>query len=226
MAAIILGVLFILSLLFVLSLAKAITHRTSGWIIAAVLSGIPCLLLCSCFFIGLFVGLNRVTAQRPLAAKQAGPRQPSELLTTTMTPVWGNIIKYQISFPDMDDWQIDSTKTPFDFVYHYHDAYIGVTPEGTGMGSPERACEALRKRMLARVAGSSATDPTPITIDSRRWLTYDVNATIRGVKIEYRYYVYSDDDCTFQIITWTEPKYFSDFAPAFDRVAHSFKFPQ
>jgi hypothetical protein len=226
LVVIVIIVLLIFSSLFVLSLVKAITQRTPGWIIASVLSGAPALFFGACFFVGLALGLGRAATQGKLAANQAGLGQPSQLASAPMTQVSGTILNYQISFPDMNDWRIISTKTPFDFVYAYHDAFIGVSPEGTGMGTPERACEAVRKRLQAKVADYSATDPTPVTIDSRRWLTYDVDATIRGTKIVYRYYVYSDDNYTFQIITWTEPKYFDDYAPVFDRVAQSFKFPQ
>ncbi|HEY1661448.1 MAG TPA: hypothetical protein VGI03_03430 [Verrucomicrobiae bacterium] len=220
LSAITICVLLILSSLFVLSLVKAITHRTSGWIIATVFSGIPCLVLCGAFFIGLFLGLTR------MASGQTQLGQPSRLLTAAMTPISGKTLGYQISFPGINNWQIYDAKPPFDFVYHYYDAYVGILPEGIGHGSPESACELIRKRMQARVQDFSATTPTPVIIDSRRWLTYDVNLTTRGIKLEYRYYVYSDNDYTIQIVTWTTPKHFDSYAPLFDRVANSFKFPQ
>jgi hypothetical protein len=150
----------------------------------------------------------------------------SHFLTAGMTPMTGSEIPYQISFPGIDQWQKDTSPAPFDYLYYCDDAYVGIIPESIGLGAPQKACDISRHNLISKASHYSFTPEQPIEIDSHSWLTFDATATIRGIDLEYRYYVYADTNYTFQIITWSVPAVFDHYAPVFDRIAESFKMPQ
>ena len=210
---------------FVVALVKAITKRSKGWVIAAIVSGLPFLLFIILFMIGMVLGLKKgMNSSSELYEARQG--QPSQLLTADMSPVSGNSIPYEISLPWMNEWQKIDTQMPFDHIFSYRDAYIGVIAEGIGVGTPQRVCDLTQQNLAAKASSFSATTPSPIEIDSHSWLTYDVTATIKGLNLKYRYYVYADTNYTFQIMTWTGPALFDHYTPVFDRVAKSFKMPK
>lgn len=224
------GVLIVLAafvgitVFFVVALVKACKTKRAGWIIGAILSGLPFLLLVIVFMFGAARGFKQaMNRSKELVA--ARKHEPSQLLTAAMTPVTGSTISYTISMPWLEDWQKSDNHAPFDYLFSYHDAYVGVIAEGIGMGTSERIRDFTQKNIAAKAESYSASTATNITIDAHTWITYDADATMHGVKIKYRFFVYSDADYTFQIITWTGPSLFDHFSPVFDRVAGSFKMP-
>lgn|GEM_PF-1874884 len=226
-AGIIMGLMILLGIcvFFIVALVKAISTRRTGWIIAAAVSAVPFLIFFALFMVGFVAGFKRgLNHSSEAAAARRG--EPSQLLSATMTPVSGNAVAYQISLPDADAWAKKDSKDPFDYIFSYRDAYIGLIPEEIGVGSPQRIYEISRKNLEARATHLTTTTPTPVEIDSRSWLTYDATATISGIDIKYRFYVYADAHYTFQIVSWTGASLFERDAPVFDRVAKSFKFPK
>jgi hypothetical protein len=224
------GVLMVLAafvgitVFFVIALVKAFKTKRAGWIIGAILSGIPFLLLAIVFMFGVARGFKQAM-NRSAELVAAKKHEPSQLVTAAMTPVTGSTIPYSISLPWLDDWHKSDNHVPFDYMFNYRDAYVGVVAEGIGMGTPERIRDFTQKNLATKADSYSATTATNITIDAHTWITYDADATMHGVKIKYRFFVYADADYTFQIITWTGPALFDHFSPVFDRVAGSFKMP-
>jgi len=98
--------------------------------------------------------------------------------------------------------------------------------EGIGLGTPERVCEIAQKNVSSKASQVSFTAPVSVQIDSHSWLTYDAAATLNGINIKYRFYVYADTNNTVQMITWTGPSLFNRYAPVFDRIAKTFKMPK
>ena len=226
-AGVIIGIFLMLGIcvFFVIALVKSFTKRSKGWIIAAVLSGLPFLVFLCLFMAGMVMGFKRA-ANRSTELNEARHGESSQLLTAAMSPVSGNSIAYEISFPWMNDWQENDSRSPFDHIFSYHDAYVGIIAEGIGVGTPQRVCDLTQKNLASKTSSFSATAPEPIEIDSHSWLTYDVTATLNGLNVKYRYYVYADTNYTFQIMTWTGPALFNHYAPVFNRVAKSFKMPK
>ncbi len=210
---------------FIVALIKALSTRRKGWIIAASVSSVPFVLFFVLFMVAFVAGFKRgLNHSTEIAAARRG--EPSQLLTAAMTSVPGNALPYEISLPWLSSWERNDSKAPFDYLFSYHDAYVGVIPEGIGFGTPERICDVSQKNLAAKASRYSVTTPTPIEIDSHSWLTYDATATISEVEIKYRFYVYADSNYTFQIVTWTGPALFDRDAPVFDRIAKSFKMPK
>jgi hypothetical protein len=142
-----------------------------------------------------------------------------------MTAVTGKAMPYEISLPYVESWAKDSSHSPFDYLFIYHDACLGIIAENIGAGTPERMCEISRKNLASKASTCAATQPAAIAIDSRSWLTFDADATVKGVHFKYRYYVYGDAERAIQIMAWTGPVVFERYAPIFDRIAKSFKLP-
>jgi hypothetical protein len=210
---------------FVIALVKACTIRSAGWIVAASLSGIPFLAVIIVFVIAFVVGLQRgMSNSAELAAAQKG--EPSPLLTAEMTPVSGNAMAYQISLPLASAWQKNQSQPPFDCLFSYRDAYLGIIQEQVGLQTPENARSLSQKNIMSKSADCTFTASQPITIDSHSWLTFDATTTIQQIHLKYRFYVYADADNTVQIISWTTPKLFDRDAPVFDRIAKTFKMPK
>lgn len=210
---------------FIVSLIKAFTTRRAGWIVAACISGLPVVLFLGLIVVGMVVGFSKGWARsREMLAADRG--QSSQFMTAPMTSVKGDAIAYEISLPSLDTWTRDVAHRQFDCFFNYNDAYVGVIAEGIGLRTPQRICEISQTNLASAASQYTTTTPAPIQIDSRSWLTYDATATVKGVQVKYRYYVYSDADYTFQIITWTGPVLFDHYAPVFDRIAKSFKMPK
>ena len=210
--------------LFVISLVKAISTRSKGWIIGACVSAVPLLILIALFVFGLAVGFNQGFRQsRDVAAAKRG--EPSPLLTADMTEITGNPFPYKISVPAYNDWKDKLSNPPYDHFLAYNDAYVGVIAENVGVATPESVRDFYQKNITQNSSDYSFSDSHEIIIDSRKWLTYDATATLKGVKIKYRFYLYSDNSRTVQILAWTEPVLFDRYAPVFDRIAKSFQFP-
>lgn len=210
---------------FIFALVKAFSTRRKGWIITASLFSLPFLLFFIFFLAAMVMGFKKgMNHSTEIAAARRG--DPSQLLTAAMTPISGNSIPYEISLPWLTAWQKNDSKPPFDYLFSYRDAYVGIIAEGIGMGTPEHACDIIQGNLASKASSSSVTTPVPIVIDSHSWLTYDTDATIQGVQIKYRFYVYADSHCTFQVVTWTGPPLFNRYAPVFDRIAKSFKMPK
>ena len=209
---------------FIIALIKAISTRKTGWIIAASLTSVPFILffvlMCVGFVVGFKRGLNHTT---DMANARQG--RPSELLTADMTPVTGNAMAYQVSLPSVDSWAKSSEHSPFDYLFSYNEAYVGIIAEDVGLKTPQRVCDLSQKNISSKAPDVTFTVPQPIEIDSRSWLTFDASATIKDIPIKYRFYDYADTNYTIQIITWTLPPLFDHDAPVFDRVAKSFKLP-
>ena len=210
---------------FIIAVIKAVKTRRKGWILTASLFSIPFLFFLLLVLIGVVVGFRKgFQHSTEIAAARRG--DASQLLTAAMTPVFGAGLPYEISLPWLSSWSKNNSHPPFDYFFAYHDAYIGVIAEGIGMGTPERICDIAQKNLATKASEYSVTTPAAIIIDAQTWLTYDATATINGIKIKYRFYVYADANYTFQIITWTGPVLFDRYAPVFDRVAKSFKLPK
>jgi hypothetical protein len=143
-----------------------------------------------------------------------------------MSPVSGTSLLYEISLPSADLWNKETGRGAFDRLFNYQEAYVGVVPESVGVGSSGKMCDIAQQHLEAKATECSFTISHPVEIDSHSWLTYDATATIQSVQIKYRYYVYSDANQTFQIITWTLVPLFDHDAPVFDRIAQSFKMPK
>jgi hypothetical protein len=223
-AGAIMGVLMMIGIcvFFVIALVKAFTTRRKGWIIAASVASLPCLLFLSLFLAGMVMGFTRtVNRSNEMAAARRG--DPSQLLTATMTPVSGNTLPYEISLPLLSAWAKNDSKPPFDYMFSYRDAYVAIIPEGIGLGTPEKICAVSRTNLASKASSLQTTTPISTEIDSQSWLTYDATATVDGVDIKYRFYVYADSQYTIQIVTWTGPLLFDHYAPVFDRIAKSFK---
>jgi hypothetical protein len=210
---------------FIIALVKAFTTRKKGWIIAASLFSLPFLLFIILVFVGFIIGFKK-GLDRADEISQAKHGESSQLLTAAMTPVAGNFIPYEISLPWASEWQKNDDHAPFDYLFSYHDVYIGVIAEGIGVGTPQAICDISQKNLAKKASTFSFTKPASLQIDSQSWLTYDADANVSGIKIKYRFYVYADTNCTIQIITWTSTPLFDRFSPVFDRVAKSFKLPR
>ena len=214
-----------LMVFFVIALVKAINTRRAGWIVAASLAGFPIVCFLLLMVVAFGMGLSKgLTHANEVAAAKRG--EPSALLTAPMTSITGNLSSYEISLPSADDWTKKTGHHPYDYVFSYNDAYLGAIVERIGLGTSEHVCEFAKKNITAKASESSVTEPTPIQIDSHNWLTFDVTATVSGIHIKYRYYVYADANNTVQLISWTSPPLFDRYAPVFDRVAKSFKLQQ
>ena len=214
-----------LCVFFIIALIKAFSTRRKGWIIAASVSSVPFLAIFIIFIIAFAIGFKRGLAQSSeIEAARRG--EPSQLLTATMTPVSGVAIPYEISVPSLSAWGKNDSSPPFDYLFNYRDAYIGVIAEGIGLQTPNRVCDVSQKNLQSKADQCSMTTPTPMEIDSSSWLTYDATATVSGIQIKYRFYVYADSNYTIQIIAWTGPSLFDRDAPVFDRIAKSFKLPK
>jgi hypothetical protein len=150
----------LLSGLFIFALVKAFTTRRKGWIIAASVSSLPFafffILVLAGMIAGFEKGMNRSTE---IVAARRG--DPSQLLTAAMTPVSGNSISYEISLPWLSAWQRNDSHVPFDCLFSYHDAYVGIIAEGIGLGTPEHACDIIQKNLAAKASSFTATAPVP-----------------------------------------------------------------
>jgi hypothetical protein len=221
----VLGLFLGIAIFFIVALVKAFSTRRTGWIVAASVSSIPFLFMFAAFMVGVVTGIKRaVNHSAEISAARKG--EPSELLTAAMSPVSGNAMAYQISLPGADEWAKHDNEVQFDRLFSCRDAYIGVIAEGIGLTTPQNVCEISQKHLAAKVSDCTFTTPQSMDIDSHSWLTYDATATIRSVRIKYRFYVYADTNYTFQIVGWTGPVLFDRDAPVFDRIAKSFKMPQ
>ena len=214
---------------FVFALVKAINTRKAGWIIAASVSGLPFLCFLIFFLVTFAVGFSKgishgISHANEIAAANRG--EPSDLLTATMTPLTGNSISYEISLPGASEWSKNGNRPPYDYVFNYRDAYLGAIVEGGGLETSQRVCDLAQKNLSAKASEFSFTTPTPIQIDSRSWLTYDATATVKGINIKYRFYVYADANNTIQLISWTIPLHFERYEAIFDRIAKTFKLPK
>ena len=224
---VIIAVLMMISFLgfFVFALVKAFTTRRKGWIIAASVASLPFLLFLGLFLMAMVMGFTKgMNRSNEMAAARHG--DPSELLAAAMTPVSGNALPYEISLPVLSAWAKNDSRPPFDYLFSYRDAYVAIIPEGIGLGTPEKICAISRKNLESKASRLQTTTPVSIEIDSHSWLTYDATATVEGVDIIYRFYVYADSNYTFQIVTWTGTPLFKRYAPVFDRIAKTFKMPR
>ena len=214
---------------FILSLVQAIRTRRTGWIVGASVSGLPVLTFLVLILMGFRITIERNQKNSNTSVTSPfGTTTASDLLTSTMTPVPGSVIPYQVSYPSLTDWtKGDNTVNPdFDQFYHFHDAYVAVIAEGVGVGTPQNLCDLAQKNLSAKATQFSVNTPKPLNIDSHSWLTYDATATVTGISVKYRFYVYADSNYTFQVICWTGPSMFDTLSPIFDRVAGSFKMPK
>lgn len=209
---------------FVIALVKAISTRRAGWIVATVVTGAPLVLFFILICIGFVAGFKRgFNNARDMANARQG--QPSELLTADMSPVMGISVPYQVSLPAVNSWEKDDSRSPFDYLFNYHEAFVGIVAERVGMKTPERVCDLSQRNVSRKASQVTFTTSQPVDIDSHTWLTFDASATIKDIPIKYRFYDYADSNYTIQIVTWTVPPLFDHNAPVFDRIAKSFKLP-
>ena len=214
-----------LCVFFVIALVRAITTGRKGWIIAASIFSLPFLAFLFLIIVGMVMGFSKaVNRSSEMTAARRG--KPSEFLQAAMTPVSGNALSYQISLPSSEVRGKNDSHPPFDYLFSYRDAYVGVIAEGIGLGTAQKICDLSQTNLASKASSFVTTTPVVLDIDSHSWLTYDATATLTGVEIKYRFYVYADSNCTIQVITWTGPMLFDHYAPIFDRIAKSFKLPK
>ena len=223
----VLGVLIVLSpfVFFVVALIRSIQTGRKGWIIGAVISGLPVAAVIILLLVAFAKGISQAGGGTGLFGTKL--ETAADLMTGSMTPVAGSVIPYSISYPWISSWKKqDTSDDAFDQLYSFHDAYVGVIAEGVGLGTPQRICDLSQKHLAEKATQYTLTTAQSIDIDSRSWLTYDATATVSGVDVKYRFYVYADRNYSFQILAWTGPGEFGAVSSVFDRVAKSFTMPK
>ena len=219
---VVLAIFIGLGVLFVVALIKAIKTRRTGWIVAACLSVLPFVFILVAFLIGVVIGVGRAMSRsNEVSASRRG--EVSDLLQATMTPVAGLAVPYEISLPSLGAWQHEENRAPFDHFFSYRDAYAAVIAENVGMKTPERLCDFTRGMLEQKASRCVTTPPVHLEINGRTWISYDAEATVEGIDLKYRYFLYADDAHSIQLITWTGTGLFPRYGPIFDRIARSFK---
>lgn len=208
-------------------LVMSIRTKKVGWIIGTVVLSLPILAVCGLIFFSIAAGVMKGLANRPNSPEASAEKttSKSDLLTAPLTAITGTNLPYTISLPAKGSWKEQKETSDADFFWANGSYYVMVIPEPFGVGSSEGIAKISMDNLLAVAPEAVKKETVPVTIDGREWLQFDVEARVSGLKLVYRYYVYSDDDITVQIITFTSPSLFAKGTPIFDRIAKSFKFP-
>lgn len=211
----------VVPILFIACLIQAIRVRKMSWIVGAVLTGIPTIVL---------LGVVSIAASREM---QRGFRSQelgfSENLTERQfSEVRGLHYDYALSFPDIASWEISGDLGELDKAFAYRGRlYCGVLVEKLGVGTPE-VYEKLVKDILSKrmEKGCTYSATNPQTLDGKRWLSFETETSVMSSRLRYRHYLYADDECAIQLIFWSEAKAFTAAAKVFDKIASTFRMPK
>ena len=86
-------------------------------------------------------------------------------------------------FRRLDVWSKNDSRPPFDYLFSYRDAYVGVIAEGIGLGTAQKICDLSKTNLASKASRYVTTTPVALDIDSHSWLTYDATATLTGVEV-------------------------------------------
>lgn len=215
----VLAVLVIIPTLFFISLYKAIERKTGTWVLVCVLSGLLAL--------PIVVAVVFHFCANALMDEEESLLNviPAQLQSMTIK---GNMMPYQLTVPDASGWVRMDGVDGFDVVLSNESELIqvAVAVEPSSLDTLENAHQYVLSH-LQHVDGVEIVDePERVTIDGHKWLRFDVFANEQGgIEIVHRIYLYTGDEGTFRIVSWTGKVLFDERKALMDKIARSFVFP-
>jgi len=215
-------VLFILFAAYSASLYLLGRSRHIGWLISTVVFSLPLAALFIAMIFGIAFTMRSSTA--PEAASTFQSHEAADLLTAPFQPLKGRNFDYTLSVPDRDSWKTIPPSGDFDRIIAYRDLYIGIIAERVGIGDIERMREFVEQTLTTNSTTRHIDSIENLAIDGRPWVAFTADATREKMHLRYRYFLYTDNRRSVQIIAWTSPALFDRNKPVVEQIAQSFHF--
>lgn len=215
-------VLFILFSAYSASLFLLGRRHHVGWLISAVVFVLPLAGLFLAMIFGIAVALHPAPAKGTASTFQS--HEAADLLAAPFQPLKGRNFDYTLSVPDRDSWKTLPPSGDFDRIISYRDLYIGVIAERVGIGDIERMREFAEQTLTANSTFHHVNPTENLAIDGRPWVAFTADATREKMRLRYRYFLYTDNRRSVQIIAWTSPALFDRNKPVVEQIAQSFQF--
>jgi uncharacterized protein YpmB len=137
--------------------------------------------------------------------------------------VRGQNNSYSITLPCK--WTVKRKTKDFDTVSNYQNLYVGVIAEEVDLGTLDGLAKTVQDNLKENATELTWTDPTPVSIDGRKWLAFTAKCKIENFLFAYQFYVYTGKEGTYQIIGWTTQNLFNRDVALMRGVMESFRFP-
>ena len=204
----------------VISIVKAFKTRRTGWIISAVVTSLIGLGMLGCFVLGVVAGVKKQIADKSRPVMSAQVMQ--QLLDVPMD----EIVRpgYAISLPEAGKWATLKVNPDMDKTWIRNGLCVATIPESEGCGSPEGLKEIAESTLRGASKECDMGEAREVTIDGKKWLSFDAQAKISFLRINYRFFVYSDDERSMQVIFWVNGDNIESVTPVIERIISSFRF--
>jgi len=138
--------------------------------------------------------------------------------------VRGQDYLYSITVPSK--WTVKRKSNDFDTVSNYQNLYVGVIAEEVELGTLDSLARTVKDNLKENGTELTWTDPTPVSVDGRKWLAFTAECKIENFPAAYQFYVYTGKEGTYQIIGWTAQNLFNRDLALMRSVMESFRFQQ
>jgi hypothetical protein len=94
------------------------------------------------------------------------------------------------------------------------------------LGDPSAAVKVGREMATKQDSNAKVTEPTPITVDGRKWLQFTTTSTLEGDTLTFLVYSYSGSEGTFVVIGYTAADQFEGKRALLTHYMNTFRFPK
>ena len=192
----------------VVAIVMACVKRTTGWIVAGVV------------FLLLGIAGAGVIGVAGFKAFTDARKAQTTRKSVTSSDGW---VRLQIpgSWSELPELGADaSLKVGNKFAEQY--LMIFTDPKSDFRGSLDSFSQLTTKRMLSKLADSSASGPTPLTINGFPAVRVRLEGTANSVRVVYLHTSVETPDGFHQILQWTLPSREKIAFPIFEEVASTF----
>ncbi len=197
-----------LGLFAVIAIIMACVKRTTGWIVAGVIS--------------VLLGLGGVGVIGVAGFKAFTDARKAQTMSKSVTSNDG-WVRLQIpgSWNDLPELGADaSLKVGNKFAEQY--LMIFTDPKSDFRGTLDSFSQLTTKRMLSKLGDASASAPTSLTINGFRAVRVRMEGTANSVRVVYLHTSVETPDGFHQILQWTLPSREKTAFPVFEEVASTF----
>ena len=200
---------FAFGIFTLVAIIMAVVKRTTGWIVTAIVCGLPVVGWLALFVLGLVLAIMGKTGVSPG--------------TNSAETITGKTVPYTIQKPA--GWKVKRDQKSYDAELTNGTGFVGVIAEKADLGSNETAAKFIRKRFESIGTDLTLSDNQTFSLDGRTWIGFTARCKVMMIPFTYQVYVHSGKEGTFQVWEWSFQNLWDSELPGLNKIVQTVHLP-